>query len=138
MMAAVALLATNLALAYAAVAQQSLPDSDAILQHLNQAISWYRRVQSLDVTAGQPSDTFYVENARNSAAQALQLAFQSASAEAAILESNKNKTGASAGSTGNATPEEQQQGIAKALANVADRISQSQSQIDELNQEIAK
>ncbi len=117
----------------AAVPQQSSPDSAAILAHLNQAISWYRHLDALDVTAGQPSDTLYLENARDSAAQALQLAFQAATAQAALLaDNNHNNPG-----TG-AQPNDQVQNIAKALTAVGDRIQQMQAQLQDLDAQIAR
>ncbi len=122
-------------LACAWAAQQPVSPGDAVLQHLNQAISWYRRIASLDVSAGQPSDALYLANARASAAQALQLAFQAAQAQATLLAQQKS---AGTANSGDATPPDQQQGISKALANTATRITQTQSQIDDLNQQIAK
>ena len=120
-------------LSIAAVPQPPASESAAILGHLNQAIGWYRHLATLDVTAGQPSDTLYLENARSSAAQALQLAFQSASAEAALLASgNPNGSG-----SGNSQPSEEQS-IAKAAADTASRLQQTQAQLDDLNSQIAK
>lgn len=117
----------------AAAPQQSSPDSAAVLAHLNQAISWYRHLDALDVTAGQPSDTLYLENARDSAAQALQLAFQAATAQAALLaDNNHNNPG-----TG-AQPNDQVQNIAKALTDVGNRIQQTQAQLQDLDAQIAK
>ncbi len=120
----------------AAPPQAPSPDSNAILEHLNQAIGWYRHLAALDVTAGQPSDTLYLENARSSAAQALQLAFQAATAEAALLAANNQNDNASTGA--NAQNGDQQQNIAKALASTGDRIQQTQSQIQDLDAQIAK
>jgi small-conductance mechanosensitive channel len=112
---------------------QSPPlDNNPVLNHLNAAISWYRQVAGLDVAAGQPSDALYLENARNSASQALQLAFQAALAEAALA-----PTSASSGpGVGEPGPPNQQQGIAKAAADTADQISKTQSQLETLNQQI--
>ena len=116
---------------------QSTPlDSNAILGHLNQAIGWYRHLAALDVTAGQPSDTLYLENARNSAAQALQYAFQAATAQAALLAGEDHN--GSSGAGGNSSTNDQQQNIAKAVTDVANRIDQTQAQIQDLNQQIAK
>ena len=128
-----ALLALTCALLAAAAPQPPASDSNAILAHLNQAISWYRHLAVLDVTAGQPSDSLYLENARSSAAQALQLAFQAATAEAALLAANNQN-----GNGSNAQSNDQQQNIAKALANTGNRIQQTQSQIQELDAQIAK
>ena len=115
-------------------AAQTVTPETAILRHLNQAISWYRRVATLDITAGQPSDTLYLENARASAAQALQLAFQAATEQAQLISQTKEL----ANPNSTAQPATQQQGIAKALTDTANRIKQTQSQIDDLNQRIAK
>jgi small-conductance mechanosensitive channel len=118
--------------------QQTQPpqvDSGAILNHLNAAISWYRHVASLDATAGQPSDALYLQNARNSASQALQLAFQSALAEAALASKEKGNANQNAGSNDQGTSD-QQPGAAKESAEIADRITQAQAQIESLNQQI--
>jgi small-conductance mechanosensitive channel len=128
-------------LAVAAWAAQTPPsESSLILAHLNQAISWYHRISALDITAGQPSDALYLENARTSAGQALQLAFQAASAQATLLAQQKKNSGKAdgAGATEPSQPTDQQQGIGKALTNTANRIADLQSQIAELNAQIAK
>jgi small-conductance mechanosensitive channel len=109
-----------------------------ILAHLNQAISWYRQIAALDITAGQPSDSLYLENARASAAQALQLAFQAASAQAALLAQKKKTAGSDAGSSGEPQAPDQQQGIAKAVSDTDNRVTDIQSQIADLNAQIAK
>jgi small-conductance mechanosensitive channel len=120
-------------------AAQSPPsDSSLILAHLNQAISWYRQVAALDITAGQPSDTLYLENARGSAAQALQLAFQSATAHAALVAQQKKGAGTSADASTESQSTDQQQSIAKAAAGTAARIAGIQSQIADLNAQISK
>ena len=109
------------------------PDSNAVLAHLNAAISWYRHVTALDVTAGQPSDELYLENARNSAGQALQLAFQAAQAQASLM----SHTQSAAGGANQPAAGDQQQNIAKAITNTNDRISQTQSQLDDVTKRIA-
>jgi len=115
---------------------QSHRDSGAILNHLNDAISWYRHVASVDATAGQPSDELYLENARNSASQALQLAFQAALAQAAMApKEGGGAANQSAGSVDQGSAN-QQQSMAKAAAETADRITQTQSQLENLNQQI--
>ena len=55
---------------------------DAILDHLNSVIDWYRHALTRVPTVGLPSDAMYQANAQNMAAQVVQLAFQSAQAEA--------------------------------------------------------
>jgi len=118
-------------------AQTPPSQSSLILAHLNQAISWYHRIAALDITSGQPSDTIYLENARNSAAQALQLAFQSASAHQAFLAQQKKNANADNASD-TSQPADQQQNITKALAGTTNRIANIQSQIADLNAQIAK
>jgi small-conductance mechanosensitive channel len=112
-------------------------DTGAILAHLNAVISWYRHIASLDINAGQPSDALYLENARNSAAQAAQFAFQASEAEAALPALNKN--GATGANTNQASAgSDEQTAISKAVADTNNRISQTQSQLDKLNQQIAE
>lgn len=121
---------------WAAPAQSPQVNSDAILDHLNAAISWYRHVASVDVTAGQPSDELYLENARNSASQALQLAFQAALAQAALAPKDNGNTANQDTNSNDQGSSSQQQGIAKAAAETANRITQAQSKIENLNQQI--
>jgi len=88
---------------------------------------------ALDVTAGRPSDTLDLDNARSSAAQVLQYAFQSALAQAAQLQNNQHSAPNGAA---NSQPPNQQQGIAKALTDVGNRIQQTQAQLQELDKQI--
>lgn len=119
-----------------AVAGQTAPsESDSILAHLNAAISWYHQITSLDITAGQPSDILYLENARNSATQALQLAFQASLAQAMLLAKNKNAQSSNPANSASINLD-QQTTLAKAIANTNDRISQNQAQLDDLNKQI--
>jgi len=119
-------------------AQEAHPEDAAIVQHLNAAITWYKQLTTVNESAGQPSEAFYLENARNLAKQALQLAFQSAEAEAALLTTEK---GGQAGGSGPALSSQatgEKQSIAKAAADNAALINQTQSQIETLNGQIAK
>lgn len=120
------------------VAQSPPSENSLILAHLNQAISWYRQLSALDITAGQPSDTLYLENARNSAAQALQLAFQSASAQAILLAQKKKNAADNAAPSSESPSTDQQPNITKATADTAKRVADTQSQIATLNEQIAK
>ena len=58
---------------------------DAILDHLNAVIDWYRHAMTRVQTVGLPSDAMYQFNAQSMAAQVAKLAFQSAQAEAALI-----------------------------------------------------
>ena len=110
------------------------PQPTAILNHLNTVISWYQHLASTDETAGKPSDTLYLENARALARQAVQLAFQSAEVEASLLP-NRGEP-----SQPRSSPEvsSQQQNLAKTAAATAERINQIQSEIDSLNKSIPR
>jgi small-conductance mechanosensitive channel len=120
-----------------ASAQPAPAGNGAILAHLNAAIGWYHRVAGLDITAGQPSDILYVENARHSASQALQLAFQASQAQAVLLAKQKQTPNAGNATTSPDQPaSDQQASIAKVIAGTNDRISQTQSQLDGLNKQI--
>lgn len=118
-----------------ALTETAPTESDAILNHLNRVISWYRQVIALDVTAGQPSDTLYLDNARSAATQAVQYAFAAALAQATLLQAGKDS---GTNPAANAAAAGQQQGIAKALSDVNNRIQQTQDQLQELAQQIAK
>lgn len=119
------------------IGQDFSADKSAILNHLNGVIRWYRSLESVDVAAGQPSDVLYLQNARNLANQVVQLAFQSAQAEAALLASQRNTTdGANDGTSASDNPTEQS--LAKAAIDTADRIKQVQAQLEELDREIQR
>jgi len=122
----------------AIAAQESSPEDAAIVRHLNAAITWYKQLTSANESAGQPSDAFYLENARSLAKQALQLAFQSADTEAALLAAEKGGASAVAGLPFSSQTSSERENIAKSAATTATLISQIQAQIDALNGQIAK
>src|ERR1700693_1868735 len=105
--------------------------SDAILDHLNAVINWYRGAMSRVPSVGLPSDAVYQMNAQNLAAEVAQLAFQSAEAEAALIPASSP---AGAANTAGASS---QQNLAKMLSDVNARISALQAQITDLDQQIA-
>ena len=119
-------------------AQQTSSEDAAIVQHLNAAITWYRQLTSANESAGQPSDAYYLENARSLAKQAVQLAFQSAELEAAIQATEKGGEASGAGPGPSAQTSDEQENIARAAASTATLIGQIQAQIEALNGQIAK
>ena len=119
-------------------AQQTSSEETGIVQHLNAAITWYRQLTSANESAGQPSDAYYLENARSLAKQAVQLAFQSAEIEAAIQATEKSGGAPGAGPGPSTQTSGEQQNIAKAAASTATLIGQTQAQIEALNGQIAK
>jgi hypothetical protein len=110
----------------AAMAQEAQPGEAAIIRHLNAAITWYKQLKAANDSSGHPSDTYYLDNARDLAKQAVELAFQSGEAEAALLPTGK---GSEISST-------EQQNLAKAAADAAALSKQTQAQIDLLNRRI--
>ncbi|HTS10470.1 MAG TPA: mechanosensitive ion channel protein MscS [Candidatus Eisenbacteria bacterium] len=116
--------------------ESSLPplqlDGNAALHHLNQVINWYRHCATGVHDVGLPSDAIYEENAKNLASQVVQLAFQSAKAESALLESQqKNVPNQSAAAT-------QQQRLDQLKTDASSKIEQLQSQIDDINKQLPK
>lgn len=110
-----------------ATAEDAALQQRAITRHLNAAITWYRQVMAANESAGQPSDSYYLDNSRTLAKQVIQLAFQSAEAEAALL---------SAGKASSASGE--QQNLTKAAVDAATQSRQTQTQIDALDAQIAR
>jgi hypothetical protein len=102
--------------------------SEAVLDHLNAVIDWYRNNLINVPNVGLPSDAMYEFNARSMAAEVAQLAFESASADAALIPT------ASTPSTSQTTA---QTGLVKTENDVAARIRVLQAQISSLNQQIA-
>jgi small-conductance mechanosensitive channel len=94
---------------------------------LNAVISWYRDAVS-NVQPGElPSDAIFRQNVRTLAAEAVQLAFQSARAEGALF-------GVPTGSSGsNGAPA---QDYARMQAQVSQNIADDQAALDELNKRI--
>jgi small-conductance mechanosensitive channel len=129
---AIALLAAVVATIPSLVAQTPPGlGSDAILDHLNAVINWYRGAMSRVPSVGLPSDAVYQMNAQNLAAEVAQLAFQSAEAEAALIPASSP---AGAANTAGASS---QQNLAKMLSDVNARIGALQAQITDLDQMMA-
>jgi small-conductance mechanosensitive channel len=102
---------------------------DAILDHLNAVVDWYRHAITRVQTVGLPSDAMYQFNAESMAAEVAKLAFQSAQAEAALIPAATPPSGNNASSS--------QQNLAKLQSDVNGRISTLDAQISTLNQQIS-
>jgi small-conductance mechanosensitive channel len=134
--AAAATLLRGWAVPQAPPPQEARLEDAAIVRHLNAAITWYKQLTSANESAGQPSDAFYLENACRLAEQALQLAFQSAEKEAALLLTERGSAGAGAGLDLSSQTSGEQQNIAKSAATTTAQISQTEAQIEVLNSQI--
>ena len=109
-------------------------DSAQTLRHLNQIIIWYRHGTTGIPVIGLPSDAIYLDKAQSLGAQAVQLAFQAAQAEAKLIAAEQQaNAGPAAGG-----PQTQQQKRAEMLARTKAQIEQLKTQIDQLNGQIAK
>ena len=108
-------------------------DSAAVLRHLNEIISWYRRATTGIPSVGLPTDTVYQDNIQHLGTQVVRLAFESARAEAALTTAQQKATGAH--QQGETT---QQQNLAQLQARTISQIEQLQSQLEKLNAAIAK
>jgi small-conductance mechanosensitive channel len=105
-------------------------DSNTVLHHLNQVINWYRRTAIEIRDVGLPSDAIYEDNAKTLGAQAVQLAFQSAKAESAVIAEQGN------GAASQVSP--QQQNLEQLRAKTSSQIEQFQSQIDAIDRKMQK
>jgi small-conductance mechanosensitive channel len=108
-------------------AAQYQPDRNAVLGHLNAIISWYRDATS-NVQPGElPSDAIFQQNVRSLAAEGVQLAFDSARAEAGLL--GESSSSASPGGTQGAPAEN----YAQMQDRISERITVNQAKLDQLN-----
>jgi len=108
-------------------------DGSATLHHLNQIINWYRH-SATGLSIGQPSDAIYQDNAQSLGAQAVRLAFQSAKAESTLIAAQQKVNGTNQASSETT----QQQNLAQMQAKTSAQIDQLQSQIENVNAQIAK
>jgi small-conductance mechanosensitive channel len=100
---------------------------DQILHHLNAVITWYRNIKTQIEPSGLPTDAVYQANAESLAAQVVKYAFESAEKAAPFIPNNDE--GASS-STAN-------HDLAKFLADTQTHNAALQTQISQLNHEIA-
>ncbi|HWW18595.1 MAG TPA: mechanosensitive ion channel family protein [Candidatus Saccharimonadales bacterium] len=106
---------------------------DAVLGHLNAAITWYRDATNKVQAAGLPSDAIYEESTRNLAAEVVRLAFQSARGEAAVITASEKNSNANQAAK---TPA-QQQDLTQIAARIAAEIDDTQSRLDSVNKQLA-
>ncbi len=109
-------------------------DREAVVNHLNAVIGWYRDSTGKLQTPGEPSDVIYQDNARNFAAEALRLAFQSAREEGEIITTEER--GANEDQNAQAADSSGQPNYTRVQARLSERMADVQSQIDALNKQI--
>ncbi|HSV16544.1 MAG TPA: hypothetical protein VLI90_19935, partial [Tepidisphaeraceae bacterium] len=124
------LITTLLAALAAAAPPASQPlTGDAVLQHLDSTIDWYRRVTAFGQSPVNSQELLLRESARQNARQAVRLALDFGRAEASLLESSQASTTPSSKS-GSASRIEQ------ATTRAAGRVTELQDQLAQLDQQI--
>ncbi|HEY6990928.1 MAG TPA: hypothetical protein VH369_21205 [Bryobacteraceae bacterium] len=99
--------------------------SKQVIDHLNQTITWYRRITEVDQSSTAPENLLLQNNVHATAKQVLKLAFDYARAEADLLSK-----------TGQALPAATQT-ISQAIVNAQARADRIQAQLDDLDNQIA-
>jgi small-conductance mechanosensitive channel len=109
-------------------------DGAAVLHHLSRVISWYRHATTGIQGVGLSSDAVYQDSTQALGAQAVQLAFQSAEAEALLMTAQQKTGGADHGSG----ETQQEQNLAQLQARTSSQIEQMQAQIEDLDGQMAR
>ncbi|HEX3704186.1 MAG TPA: hypothetical protein VHU82_12715 [Vicinamibacterales bacterium] len=109
-----------------------LPQSAQIVAHLEQTIAWFRHVQALEQQADLSGDVVSRERLHQSSIAALQLAFDFARAETALVKPESNTA---APAPDNARPE---RGFDQAATRLAQRVTALQSRLDDVTAELAR
>ncbi len=104
------------------------PDRNLILGHLNAVISWYREVTGNLKPGELPSDAIFQQNVRGLAAQAVQLAFESARAEAALLSESSAPSGSEAAPA---------QNYGQMQERISQRITDNKAKLESVKKQIA-
>ncbi len=99
--------------------------SKNVIDHLNQTITWYRRITEVDQSSTAPENLLLQNNVHATAKQVLKLAFDYARAQANLFSK-----------TGEATPAATQT-LSQATVNAQARADRIQSQLDDLDNQIA-
>ena len=105
-------------------------DPNTILNHLNAAISWYKKLTTQVPPGREPSDAVYAANAENLGAQVVRLALQSARADATLPSPTNSDNSGAAGQQ--AATGESEQRYAQLERDVSQRIADDQAKINAL------
>jgi small-conductance mechanosensitive channel len=117
----------------AAAQSPSQTSARDVIAHLEQTITWYRHATVGQESASGPSDVLLHDITHQACTTALQLAFDFARAEAALVSDTLESRNTSAPGPGAATGNLQQ-----ALAKAADRVNRLVSRIKDLDAKIPK
>ncbi len=106
-------------------------NAQAVLQHLNQTITWYQHISAVDQSSSFPQNVLLQDDVRQTSKQVVTKAFDFARAEAAVLggEKTSNSNQPSAAPLQNRTLEQ-------SSLQADQRVTKLESQIEALNQQI--
>lgn len=123
-----------LVVCFTAVAQMTPPNTeDQVLNHLTLVQRWSRQWESAEIYLARSGDELYVENGQAIAQKVVKLEFESALAQAELIEESSPKNGPAAGNTGNAIDA---QNIFKRQQSIRQQIQILQTELDALNRKI--
>lgn len=108
----------------------NLPNGTGVIAYLNQVIDWHRQVAAQEALATDPSDVIFVDNARQTSNQVLQLAFDFAKSDAALLAKQKSPSPAA--------PAGSAQSLTQAVSSVETELRQEKSDLQSLQQQVAR
>jgi small-conductance mechanosensitive channel len=117
----------------AAAPSSPTTSSADVIAHLEQTIAWYRHVTAVQDSASGSSDVLLRDSSHQASTQALQLAFDFARAEAALISGAMGSPNASTSGPGAGSSNLQQ-----ASAKAADRVNGLVSRIADLDAKIPK
>ncbi len=106
---------------------QKQTDRNAVLNHLNAIITWYRDAAANVAPGELPSDAIFQQNVRTFAAQAVQLAFEAAHAESFRCWEKRPRPASDNGRTRRTGP------LPGAIAGIVNAWRTIQSKLDALN-----
>jgi small-conductance mechanosensitive channel len=115
-----------------APAGADLPDAQAIIAFLNQAIDWHRHIVVEEQLATDPTDVLYLNDDRQNSRQILQLSFDFARAAAKLLASK-----GAAGTEQTQGEPEKYQSLYRAATDADNEVRQTQAELESDRQKLA-
>ena len=106
-------------------------DQSAVIQFLNQTVSWYQRMAVERQVATTPSDILFATDDRPVADQVVRLSFDFARAAAQLLEKSSTVASQTSGDT-------RYQRLSQTVAKLDDQSNQTRAELDGLKQKLEK
>ena len=105
---------------------------DALLQDLNQTITWYRRIAAQSSLASEPSDVLYLDDNLQLARQVLALEFEFARADAVLLTAESKPADPSKAADPSKTGDSKTGNLAKAAADADAKLQKQEAVVASL------